>query len=61
MFAWRHLYMVSRLLILGCTANADDGDADCGRVLGGPIHGDTIYVLCPVIVRTKRVSSVRGS
>ena len=42
MFAWRHLYMVSQLLILGCTANADDGDSDCGRVLGGPIHGDTI-------------------
>ena len=47
MFAWRHLYIVFLLLMLGCTANADDNTADCGKVLGGPIHGDTIYVLCP--------------
>ena len=46
MFAWRHLYIVSLLLALGCTASADDGVAGCGKVLGGPIHGDTIYVLC---------------
>ncbi len=47
MFAWRHLYIVSLLSTLGCTASAGDGVADCGKVLGGPIHGDTIYVLCP--------------
>ena len=47
MFMWRHLCVVVQLLILGCTAAADDNVADCGKVLGGPIHGDTIYVLCP--------------
>ncbi len=47
MFAWRHLYLVSLLLVLGSFASADDGSAECGTVLGGPIHGDTIYVLCP--------------
>ncbi len=46
MFAWRHLYIVSLLSTLGCTASAGDGVAECGKVLGGPIHGDTIYVLC---------------
>ena len=46
MFAWRHLYIVSLLSTLGCTASAGDGVAECGKLLGGPIHGDTIYVLC---------------
>ena len=33
--------------MLACTASADDEGTDCGTVLGGPIQGDTIYVLCP--------------
>ena len=47
MSAWRHLLIVVQLLILGCAVAADDNVAGCGKVLGGPIHRDTIYVLCP--------------
>ena len=42
-----HLLIVSQILILGCAAGPDSYVADCGQVLGGPIHGDTIYVICP--------------
>ncbi len=49
MFAWRHLHTVSLLLVLASTASADDEGTGCGTVLGGPIHGDTICVLCPTL------------
>lgn len=58
MLAWRHLYIVSQLLLMGSVANADDGDADCGKVLGGPIHSDTIYVLCPSLSELSEPSDV---
>lgn len=47
MFVCRQLHVVFLLLFLGCQASAEDGGTDCGKVLGGPNHGDTIYVLCP--------------
>ena len=43
----RHVHIVFQLLILGCSASPGDNVVDCGKVLGGPIHGDTIYVHCP--------------
>jgi hypothetical protein len=44
---WRQLHVAFLLLVLGCTASADDSIAECGTVLSVPIHDDTIYVLCP--------------
>ncbi len=63
MSAWRHLQIVSQLLILGCTVSPDDDVADCGKVLGGPIHGDTIYVLCPSLSKLseRQAHSLIGS
>jgi len=46
MFVWRHLHVVFLLLVLGCQESAKDDGTDCRNVLGGPNHGDTIYVLC---------------
>ncbi len=46
MFVWRHLHVVFLLLVLGCQASAADDGSVCGKVLGGPDHSDTIYVLC---------------
>lgn len=44
---WRHLHVVFLLLVLGCQASAEDDGADCGKLIGGSNHSDTIYVLCP--------------
>ena len=46
---WRHLCIVCLLLITPIAANPDNPTEQCGRLLSGPRHGDTIYVFCPTL------------
>ena len=41
------LLVVCLLLIASCVVKSDNPAENCGRLLSGPRHGDTIYVLCP--------------
>lgn len=44
---WRHVSIFCLLSIFPLAANSDDVTEECGRLLSGPEHGDTIYVFCP--------------
>ncbi len=47
MSIWRHLSVVCLLLIVPCAANTADPAEQCGHILNGPRHRETIYVFCP--------------
>ena len=42
-----HWFVTSLLMASSLSANANDLTEECGRLLNGPDHWDTIYVYCP--------------